>query len=96
MNYRKMAEGGEAKTVGEIIGYPGSQPTPKPTSPPNPKMMAEGGDTDDDDSQLMDQVCDEFMQAFEKKDKGLLMEALKALVLHIQDEDKEQDAGQMG
>ncbi len=49
----------------------------------------------DDDDMMMDQVCDEFMSAFEKKDKGLLKEALKALVLHIMDEDKEQDEGEM-
>lgn len=45
----------------------------------------------DEDQELMSHVVDELMQAFEKKDKGLLMDALKALVLYIQDEDKEQD-----
>ena len=39
----------------------------------------------------MDQVVDEFMEAFEKKDKHLLMEALTALVMHIQEMDEEQD-----
>jgi hypothetical protein len=39
-------------------------------------------------SDLMDQVADEFLQAIEKKDKGLLRDALKALVLHINDEDE--------
>jgi hypothetical protein len=43
------------------------------------------------ESDLMDQVVDELFQAIEKKDKALLREALKALVLHIQDEDAEQD-----
>lgn len=45
------------------------------------------------DDDLMSQVCDELMQAFEKKDKSLLMEALKALIFHIQDEDQKQDQG---
>ncbi len=40
---------------------------------------------------LMDAVVDELFDALEKKDKGMLKEALKALVLQIQDEDREQD-----
>ncbi len=58
------------------------------------KHMAEGGEVDDD-QELMSHVVDELMQAFETKDKGLLMDALKALVLHIQDEDQEQDQEMM-
>ena len=48
----------------------------------------------DEDMELMQHVCDEFMQAIERKDKAMLMEALRALVLYIQDEDKEQDEGE--
>jgi len=43
---------------------------------------------------IMDHVADEFLQAIERKDKRLLREALSALVLHIQDEDKKQDEGE--
>lgn len=59
---------------------------------PTEKMRASNDGSTSDDS-LMDQVADEFLQAIEKKDKGLLRDALKALVLHIQDEDQEQDEG---
>lgn len=47
----------------------------------------------DENSGLMEQVVDELMHAFETKDKGLLTDALRALVLMIQDEDQEQDEG---
>jgi len=50
--------------------------------------MAEGGDVDSD---LIDMVTDEFFKAVETKDKALLKDALKALIMHIQDLDKEQD-----
>lgn len=52
------------------------------------RKMAEGGEAEPD---LMDHVCDELWTAFEKKDKGLFRDALKALVLDIQDQDQEQD-----
>lgn len=42
---------------------------------------------------LLEQVAHELMEAIEKKDKALLIEALRALVLHIQDEDQKQDEG---
>lgn len=62
------------------------------------KPMAEGGNVEpmeqDDEDVIMDHVVDEFMEAFEKKDKALLKDALKALVLSIMDEDKEQDEGE--
>lgn len=45
---------------------------------------------------LMDSVVDEFWQAIEKKDKALFKDALRALVLHIQDEDKSQDQEMTG
>lgn len=48
-----------------------------------------------EDGDLMEHVCDELLQAFETKDKGLLLDALKALVLHIQDLDKIQDEGEI-
>ena|ERR1035437_6153178 len=45
-----------------------------------------------DDNDLIDQVAGELLQAIETKDKNLLIEALSALVLHIQDEDQESDS----
>lgn len=47
------------------------------------------------DDELMGHVADELLEAFEKKDRELLMDALRALVLQIQDEDREQDLGGM-
>ena len=46
----------------------------------------------DDQSMLLEHVAAEFMEAIEKKDKGLLVEALTALVLYIKDEDEKQDS----
>lgn len=46
--------------------------------------------TQDMDS-MLDSVAQEMLQAIEKKDHKMLLEALTALVLHIQDADKEQD-----
>jgi hypothetical protein len=45
----------------------------------------------DDGTDISDMIVDEFLQAIEKKDKRLLKEALTALVLKIQDDDKAQD-----
>jgi len=59
------------------------------------KHMAEGGEVEPEDD-LMPHIVDEFMKAFETKDKSLLMEALTALVLHIQDMDQEQDKESLG
>lgn len=44
-----------------------------------------------DDSEMMGHVWDELVSAFEKKDRKLGMDALTALVLYIQDQDKKQD-----
>lgn len=44
-----------------------------------------------DDSGLLGHVIDELMSGLEKKDKALVIEALKAAILHIHDEDNEQD-----
>lgn len=41
--------------------------------------------------EILDAVADELLQAIEKKDKKMLLDALQALVLHIQDMDAEQD-----
>lgn len=41
--------------------------------------------------ELMDQVAAELLEGIEKKDKKMVMDALQALVLHIQDNDQEQD-----
>lgn len=43
------------------------------------------------DSDLMDQVMDELFSAFEKKDKALALDALRAIILHVQDEDQTQE-----
>lgn len=43
------------------------------------------------DDALIDSVAQELMQAIEKKDVKGFRSALEALVLHIQDMDKEQD-----
>lgn len=44
---------------------------------------------------LISQVWDELMSAIENKDKNMGIEALRALVLHIQDEDRKQDQEDM-
>lgn len=48
-----------------------------------------------DDKELLDQVAAEFMKAIETKDKAMMVDALTALVLNIQDQDKEQDEQEM-
>lgn len=45
----------------------------------------------DDTQEMLSQVWDELFHSFEVKDKKLGMEALSALVLHIQDADQAQD-----
>lgn len=45
---------------------------------------------------LMDQVASELLEAIEKKNPKMLRDALTALVLHIQDEDKQQDQEDSG
>lgn len=47
-----------------------------------------------DDDGLIHQVVDEFMTAVERKDKSMMMEALRALILHIQHEDEKSDAAE--
>lgn len=48
-----------------------------------------------DDQEMLSQVWDELFQSFDTKNKKLGMEALTALVLHIQEEDHEQDQEEM-
>jgi hypothetical protein len=43
------------------------------------------------EDELIQHVASEFMEAFEKKDKALMLDALRALVLYIQDEDENED-----
>lgn len=43
--------------------------------------------------QMIEMVADELMDAVHKKDRAGLVHALRAMVLMIQDEDKEQDEG---
>lgn len=51
---------------------------------------SEGGDVEQDPSnELLDQVAGELLQAIETKDKSLLVEALTALCMHLQDESNE-------
>lgn len=64
------------------------------------KHMAEGGDMEHDQEEadkkeMLEMVCKEMMDAIERKDHEMLLEALQALVLHIQDEDREQDMHDM-
>lgn len=54
-------------------------------------VMARTAPDGKSDSDLMDGVAQELLSAIEKKDIRALREALEALVLHIQDEDQEQD-----
>jgi hypothetical protein len=48
-----------------------------------------------DENDLLDFVASEFLEGIEKKDKSMVIDALRALVLHIQDEDSEQDEKDM-
>lgn len=45
---------------------------------------------------MLEAVADDLLKAIEKKDKGLLKEALAALCEHIQDLDAEQDSQMEG
>jgi hypothetical protein len=45
---------------------------------------------------MLDAVCDDMMQAIEKKDKGLLKSALQSLCEHLQDMDQKQDENLKG
>ena len=55
--------------------------------------MAEGGEVEDpgEMDHVLEQVCDEMFSALESKDKHAFMQALEALILHIQSEDEMQD-----
>lgn len=44
-----------------------------------------------DMDEMMDQVAQELLEGIEKKDHKMVMDALTALVFHIQDADQEQD-----
>ena len=60
---------------------------------PLPVVHADRTQDMDDDKDLLSQVADEFIQAIEKKDHGMMIDALKALIMHIQQEDQEPDSG---
>lgn len=63
-------------------------------APPMPEMDEESAppaEMSDEDS-MLDQVADELLQAIETKDKSMLLDALHALVLGIQQEDEKQDS----
>lgn len=48
-----------------------------------------------DMNELMDQVASELLEGIEKKDKQMVRDALKALILHCMDEDEAQDSQDM-
>lgn len=51
---------------------------------------AEGGEVEDNNS-LLDGIAQEMLDAIDRKDHMKMLDAIKALVLNIQDEDREQD-----
>lgn len=60
------------------------------------RHMAEGGEMEDmpeqdDKDQMLDDVASELCDGIERRDHKMVRDAIKALVLHIQDEDQEQD-----
>lgn len=57
--------------------------------------LMEKHDEMQDMDQMMDQVAHELMEGIEKKDSKMVMDALTALVLHIQDADQDQDSEMM-
>lgn len=56
---------------------------------PKPNLYAEGGevegegDMDGDDSSMLDACGQELLDAFERKDKGQILEAIRAIVLSL-------------
>lgn len=59
----------------------------------NKKNQGGGGPTvrESESPDLMSGVLDELIQAIETKDKALLIDALRAVILHVQDEDAQGD-----
>lgn len=55
---------------------------------------AEGGEIGPMD-EMLDGIASELLTAIEQKDKKMLVDALTALCLHIEDEDREQDMKDM-
>lgn len=55
--------------------------------------MAEGGEADyeQENEQLIDSVAQEMLDAIDKKDHKLMLEALSALIMYIQEQDLKQD-----
>lgn len=43
------------------------------------------------DYEMIDAIAEDMMEAFQKKDKGLLRSAIEALCEYIKDEDESQD-----
>lgn len=90
-----------SQNIHEMVasGHPQAQAVAAALHNAHPRggKMADGGemaDNHDDMEQMLDQVADEFIQAIETKDKKMLVDALEALVCHIQDADEEQDKEQ--
>ena len=62
------------------------------------ESSASGGDNetehrrpDDTDFDMLDAVCNDMMEAIDRKDRTLLKDALTSLIIHIQTLDAEQD-----
>jgi hypothetical protein len=53
--------------------------------------MAEGGEVHDESEDLMPHVISELFEAIETKNKQMGMDALKAIILHVLDEDQNQE-----
>lgn len=47
----------------------------------------------DDGAAILDMVLDELLDAIAKKDKSLLLDAVRAIVLHVLEEEESQDEG---
>jgi len=86
------------KNIHEMVASGHSPKQAVAASLHNADKYADGGEAESDDSDMddmMSQCADEMLQAIEHKDKKMLMDALEALVLHIQSEDVKQDKQDM-
>jgi hypothetical protein len=61
----------------------------------NADEYADGGEAKSDHDMLLDSIAQEMLDAVSRKDHMKMLEAIKALVLNIQDMDEAQDAEEM-
>ena len=61
-------------------------------STPDEVKMRKSDDEEEGGYELLDAVVEDMLEAFHKKDKGMLKMALEALIDHIKEEDEIQDA----